>query len=278
MVRVAIPSKGRLRSDSLSLLGSAGVSTGMFHGSGARALVDGIEYIEMRPRDAAIALANGHLDGAILATDIILEAGVAAMPALPLGFSRSQLVVASRADDGRDAVSDLAGGAIATHLPNASRNWFEQQCVDVRILAMGGSLEGVCASGMADGIVDLRETGTSLAMNNLRVLAVIAECQATAVWRSEEPAITDLVVRLEAALQARQHRYVMMHLEERRIPELCALFPGLAAPTVLPLAGRDDIVAVHIVVEGKAWWRLLQDVRALGATAIVALQPNTLLM
>ncbi|MBP7928409.1 MAG: ATP phosphoribosyltransferase [Acidimicrobiia bacterium] len=278
MVRVAIPSKGRLRSDSLSLLAAAGVSTGMFHGSGARVVVDGIEYIEMRPRDAAIAIANGQLDGAILATDIILEAGVSDLPNLPLGFSRSQLVVASRADDGRSEAADLAGGGIATHLPAASKRWFDDQGIDVQILSMGGSLEGVCASGMADGIVDLRETGTSLAMNNLRVLAVIADCQATAVWRSDAPVITDLIVRLEAALQAKQHRYVMMHLELARIPELCALFPGLAAPTILPLAGRDDLVAVHIVVDGKTWWRLLQDVRALGATAIVALQPSTLLM
>jgi ATP phosphoribosyltransferase len=294
--RVAIPSKGRLRDDCLALLKAAGYSTSMFHGAGARANVDGLECIEMRPRDAAAALAAGSLDAAFLATDIVREHGLAECPRLPLGFARTDLVVASRADDGRESVDDLRGCVVATHLPASTEAFFAERAVAVTVVAMGGSLEGVCAAGLADAIVDLRETGTSLVTNGLRALEVIVPCQAEFVRRTaadvaagsttdadraaDREAATlldDLVLRLEAVLDARRHRYVMLHIPRDRVDDLRQVFPGLASPTVLPLAARDDLVAVHFVVTQKDLWRRLGDLRALGATGIVALIPEALL-
>ena len=126
---------------------------------------------------------------------------------------------------------------------------------------MGGALEGVCAAGMADAIVDLRETGRSLAENRLRVLAEMAACEALFV-HDGDPDLDDLAVRIGAVLAARRHRYVMLHVDPARVGDLAALFPGLAAPTVLPLAGRDDLVAVHLVTEAGTFWTRLQDLRA----------------
>lgn len=283
--RVAVPSKGRLREECLRLLSAAGYSTSMLHGAGSIATVDGLEVIEMRPRDAAAALDAEQLDAAFLATDIVLEHDLEALPAFPLGFSRSDLVVASRDDDGRRSVADLDGAVVATHLPELTRSWFAARGVDVTVLAMGGSLEGVCAAGLADAIVDLRETGTSLAQNRLRVLEVLRHCEALFVRRDigdaarsgARAALDDLVLRLEAVLSARRHRYVMLHVPAERLAELRTVFPGLAAPTVLPLSGREDLVAVHFVVRGDDLWNRLGDLRALGATGIVALQPGALL-
>lgn len=276
-VRVAVPSKGRLRDDCLALLKSAGFATSMLHGAGSISLADGLEFIEMRPRDAAAALAAGQLDAAFVATDIVAEHRLGHLPALPLGFSRSDLVVASRDDDGRLEVGDLAGAVVATHLPSITDEFFAAKGIDVTVVAMGGSLEGVCAAGLADAIVDLRETGTSLRTNRLRVLEVIAACQALFVRREDTPSLDDLTLRIEAVLAARQHRYVMLHVPRERLEQLRTVFPGLASPTVLPLAGRDDLVAVHFVVAGAQLWERLGDLRALGATGIVALQPQALL-
>ena len=275
--RIAVPSKGRLREDCLALLSSAGYATSMLHGAGSIAAINGFEFIEMRPRDAAAALAAEQLDAAFLATDIVAEYDLRALPAMPLGFSRSDLVVASRDDDGRNAVSDLAGAVVATHLPAITERFFGDKGIDVTVVAMGGSLEGVCAAGLADAIVDLRETGTSLMTNRLRVLEVIASCEALFVRRNETPGLDDMTLRLEAVLAARRHRYVMLHIPRERVEQLRGVFPGLAAPTVLPLAGRDDLVAVHFVVAAAELWERLGDLRALGATGIVALQPQALL-
>jgi len=74
----------------------------------------------------------------------------------------------SRDDDGRSTASDLEGAVVATHLPVATAAWFEAQGIGVTVVSMGGALEGVCAAGLADAIVDLRETGTSLSQNRLR--------------------------------------------------------------------------------------------------------------
>ena len=273
--RVAVPSKGRLRDSVLVLLDHAGFATSGFRGSGATATVEGIEFIEMRPRDAGSWLAAGRIDAAFLSTDIVLEEGLEDLERTRLGVARSDLVVASRDDDGRAGPADLEGATVATHLPRATRRWFEAQEVKVQVVTMGGALEGVCAAGLADAVVDLRETGTSLAQNRLRVLARIERCEAEFVTTSD--VLGDLGIRLDAALSARRHRYLMLHLAPGQIDGLAGIFPGLAAPTVLPLAGRDDLVAVHLVVDARDLFQRLGDLRALGASGIVALPPDALL-
>lgn len=277
VVRVAVPSKGRLRESCLALVADAGYATGMLHGAGSIARLDGMAFIEMRPRDAAAALGAGQLHAAFLATDIVAEHQLDMLPAMPLGFSRSDLVLASREDDGREGVADLAGAVVATHLPEVTRRYFAERGVDVTVITMGGSLEGACVAGLADAIVDLRETGTSLASNRLRVLEVLRHCEALFVRREEIPALDDFTLRLDAVLAARAHRYVMLHVPRERLDDLRGVFPGLASPTVLPLAGRTDLVAVHLVVRQSHLWQRLGDLRELGATGIVALQPQALL-
>ena len=275
-VRVAVPSGGRLRDGVLGLLQHAGYPTGAFRGATTRANIEGLEFLEMRPRDAGAWLAAGRVEAAFVSSDIVLEEELEDRPALPLGLARSDLVIASREDDGRTEAADLAGGVVATHLPRSTRRWFRQKDIDVTVVAMGGALEGVCAAGLADGIADLRETGTSLQQNGLRVLAEIASCQAVFV-HSPCPALDDLVLRLGAAIDARRHRYVMLHLPPGQVEELGRLFPGLASPTVLPLAGRQDIVDVHLVADVESIWSSLGELRAVGATGIVAIEPDGLL-
>lgn len=274
--RVAIPSSGRLRDPVLVLLDHAGFSTSGSRGAGATASIDGVDFIEMRPRDAGSWLAAGRLDGAFVSTDIVLEEGLDALRRVRLGFAHSDLVVASREDAHHARVEDLAGATVATHLPGVTERWFGAQGVDVRVVTMGGSLEGVCAAGFADAIVDLRATGTSLARNRMRVLGSIEPCEAELVVTGA--GVDDLLVRLRAALDARRYRYLMLHLPPAEIEGLARVFPGLAAPTVLPLAGRADLVAVHLVVEADALFRRLGDLQALGASGIVALPPDALLL
>jgi ATP phosphoribosyltransferase len=279
---VAVPSKGRLREQCLALLSAAGYPTGMLHGGGALARLEAaggqaLSFIEMRPRDAAAALAAGQLDAAFIATDLAMEHELEELAAIPLGFSRSDLVLATRDDDPRTSADELAGAVVATHLPGLTRRFFNERGVAATVVEMGGSLEGVCASGLADALVDLRETGTSLARNRLRVIEEIRRCEALFVRRTEAPALADLSLRLEASLDARRHRYVMLHVPRERLDALQEVFPGLASPTVLPLAGREDLVAVHFVVAADDLWGRLSDLRLLGATGIVALEPQALL-
>ena len=277
-VRVAVPSKGRLRESCLDLLAHAGYGVGKFKYTGASAQMSGIEFIEMRPRDAAAWLRAGRLNAAFISTDTALENEVEDFPATELGFARSDLIVAVRDASGFESIGDLAGATVATHLPSWTSRWFAGQGIDVEVVPMGGSLEGICAVGISDAIVDLRETGGSLARNHLRVIAEPHGCQAILSTRHDpRPEVQDLVLRVEAALAARQTQYVMLHIAADKVDTLGTLFPGLAAPTILPLAGRDDLVAAHIVVKRARLWANLADLRALGATGIVALPTDAIL-
>lgn len=278
VVRVAIPSKGRLREQCLDLLRHAGYSVSAFKGENASAVVNGIEFIEMRPRDAAAWLAAGRLDAAFISTDTALESGVEDWPCIELGFARSDLVVACREADHYQTAADLAGATVATHLPAFTQRWFDQQGIDVTVMAMGGSLEGICAVGMAEAIVDLRETGGSLARNKLRVVTEIAACQAQFMNTADAgPAVDDLRLRIGAALAARKTQYLLLHIPAAKVEDLGSVFPGLASPTILPLAGRDDLVAAHMVVDRDDLWAKLGELRAMGASGIVALPTDAIL-
>lgn len=276
--RVGLPSRGRLRDEVITLLDHAGFSVSGFRGSDARATIEGIEFIEMRPRDAAAWLRAGRLTAAFISTDIALEYDLGDWPAADLGFARSDLVLAARDDDPRREAADFGGGVVATHMPEVTGRWFAERSIDVTVVAMGGALEGVCAAGMADAIVDLRETGASLARNRLRVVAEMQRCQARFVRSADSgDSLVDLELRIGAALDARTRQYLLLHLPPERLDDLQELFHGLASPTVLPLSERDDIVAAHLVVERSELWAKLGALRELGATGIVALPTDAVL-
>jgi ATP phosphoribosyltransferase len=276
--RVGLPSRGRLRDEVITLLDHAGFSVSAFRGADARATIEGIEFIEMRPRDAAAWLRAGRLTAAFISTDIALEFDLGDWPAADLGFARSDLVLAARDDDERRDAADFAGGVVATHMPQVTGRWFQERGIEVTVVPMGGALEGVCAAGMADAIVDLRETGASLARNRLRVVAEMQRCQARFVRSPDSgDSLADLELRIGAALDARRRQYLLLHIPPDRLDRLTELFHGLAAPTVLPLSERDDLVAAHLVVERADLWAKLGALRELGATGIVALPTDAVL-
>jgi ATP phosphoribosyltransferase len=278
VTRVGLPSRGRLRDEVITLLDHAGFSVSMFRGSDARATVEGVELIEMRPRDAAAWLRAGRLTAAFISTDIAMEFELDDWPSADLGFARSDLVLAARDDDDRRVTADFGGAVVATHMPEVTRRWFAAQAVEVTVVPMGGALEGVCAAGLADAIVDLRETGASLARNRLRVVAEMQACQARFVRSPDSgDALADLELRIGAALDARKRQYLLLHIPPDRLDSLAELFHGLASPTVLPLSERDDLVAAHLVVDRDDLWAKLGALRALGATGIVALPTDAIL-
>ncbi|MFT5201334.1 MAG: ATP phosphoribosyltransferase [Candidatus Aldehydirespiratoraceae bacterium] len=277
--RVAVPSKGRLRDRVFDLLRQAGYNLRQLGTENAALLVENIEFIEMRPRDAAAWLRAGRLDAAFISTDTALENEIEDWPAIDLGFSRSDLVLACRTDAPYASAADLAGKTVATHLPNWTQRWFDGQKIDVNVVPMGGSLEGIVARGLADAIVDLRETGNSLRRNSLHVIEEGPSCQAVFAHQPDDThsEVASLLLRMEAARAAGTRQYLVLHIPPDKVDDLGSIFPGLAAPTLLPLSGRDDLVAVHLVVQRDDLWGRLADLRNLGATGIVALPTNAIL-
>jgi ATP phosphoribosyltransferase len=268
--RIALPSSGRLKDGVRHALEVVGYGVGR-PGAPSRGRED-IDFIEMRTRDAAEWLSAGRLAGAFISTDTALESHVEDWPTVELGFARSDLVVACPELSEARSLQDLDGATVATHLPRTTRRWFDSVEAKVHIVQMAGSLEGVCASGMADALVDLRQTGDSLRRHRLRVVEVGRACQAIFVSAPSAPdEVGELMIRLRAAVEGERTQYVMFHLHPDRVAELATVWPGLESPTVIPVARRDDLVAVHIAVEKARMWRFLAELRQLGGTGIVVL-------
>jgi ATP phosphoribosyltransferase len=276
---VGIPSKGRLRDEVIRLLSDAGYPLGSLRGRTALAqLCDGVRLIEMRPKDAAVALASRRLDAAFIASDLVVENDLADYPSIPLGFAKSDLVFACRDEAVWTSLHDFENRIIATHLPRTTECFLRDQGIGATVVDMAGSLEGVCAAGLADAIVDLRETGISLAQNNLKVVELIQTCEAEYVARPDAPAeLNSLSERIVAVLSARRSRYVMLHLPRNQLTKLVQVCAGLESPTVLPLAERTDTVAVHVVIEADELWDRLAQLKEIGATSIIAVKPDAVL-
>ena len=151
-------------------------------------------------------------------------------------------VAASRDDDGRQGVEDLQAAVVATLMPKATADWFGARGVAIKIVAMGGALEGVCAAGLADAVVDLRETGTSLSQNRLRVVGIISDCQALFVHNRSNAWV---LFRCGCRPPRTPASSATAAYTPAQLDDVVSLFPGLAYLTVVPLAGGDDLVAVH---------------------------------
>ncbi len=197
----------------------------------------------MRPRDAAAWLRAGRLDAAFISTDTALENEIEDWPTINLGFARSDLVVACRESESWSTAADLGGKTVATHLPAWTTRFFAARGVDATVVSMGGALEGVCAVGMADAIVDLRETGGSLSRNRLRVLEEVQGCEASFVTNSTAngAAIELMCLRITAALNARKTQYLMLHIDADKVDQLSQVFTGLESPIVI-LLGIDSLL------------------------------------
>lgn len=141
----------------------------------------------------------------------------------------------------------------------------------MEVVPLSGAVEVAPRMGLADAIVDLVSTGSTLLVNGLRSVGTLLASEAVLVANpgADGPAL-DVVTMLQAVVDARERRYVMMNAPLSALAEIEALLPGLGSPSVLPLA-RQDMVAVHAVVGADEVWGLLGRLRNAGASGILVL-------
>jgi ATP phosphoribosyltransferase len=164
---------------------------------------------------------------------------------------------------------------VATAHPNTARRFFEERAIPVEIIPISGAVEVAPRLGLAEGIVDLVSTGSTLAMNGLRQVGDVLASEAILVAspaahhdRSAEVAAVDTM--LSAVIAARGRKYVMMNAPADALPELERLLPALESPTIIPLA-HAGMVAIHSVVGADDVWGLLPRLKSAGASGILVL-------
>lgn len=277
MLKIALPNKGRLADDARELFADAGLEV---RARGDRALVASLggefEGLFVRAQDIPEFVADGVADAGITGWDLVCESGRDVTDLLDLGFGACRLVVAARVESGIDSVDDIAGAPrVATVFPRLTRRFFETAGRQVTIVPVSGAAEIAPHLGIADIVVDLTSTGSTMRINKLRPLATVLESSArliTAPARTDaerDRALHELCTALESVLRARGQRYVMANVPRAALAQVKRVLPGLDGPTVIDVLDGGEHVAVHAVVPQCAIYRTIADLKTLGATGIL---------
>jgi len=272
-MRIAVPNKGRLHDPSIDLLERAGLH--LEGGADRKLYADTVDpdvtALFARAADIPEYVADGAAAVGITGLDQVRESGHDLVDLLDLEFGRCRLVVAAPEDGDIETVDDLAGGTVATEFPRITRDFFADRGVDAEVVEVTGATELTPHVDMADAIVDITSTGTTLRVNRL---AEIEEVLASSVRLFARPDAVDdekvqqLVTAFESVLAAEDRRYLMLNVPEERLDDVRDVLPGMGGPTVMDVAGTDD-VAVHAVVEERKVFGVINDLKAMGASDIL---------
>ena len=275
-LRLAVPNKGRLVEPTLRLLHDAGL---MFE-EHDRSLVSRVQNHDLdilfvRTNDVIEFVGDGVADLGITGIDLLSETGAELPRIRDLGYGRCHLAAAVPNDAPFRTIEDLGGHRVATAHPNTTRRFFDGLGIVVDVVPISGAVEVAPRLGLAEGIVDLVSTGSTLAMNGLRQIGDVLTSEAVLVsnptaHRERRPELDAIDTMLSAVIAARDCKYLMMNAPAAHLAELEGLLPALESPTVIPLA-HDGMIAIHSVVGADEVWGLLPRLKAAGASGILVL-------
>lgn len=279
-LRIAIQKSGRLADKSLELIEAAGFRVI----KGANELLYRVEnapvdLLRVRDDDIPTFVGDGVADFGIVGRNVLEERSEGERPVevMPLGFGRCELRIAAPPEFDYQGPRSLEGKRVATSYPNVLKRFLRKYDVDCGIVTMRGAVEVAPRLKLAHAICDLVSTGATLETNGLASVETVLESEAILIQSralrhaSLAPVADSLIARIRGVSASRGAKYVMMNAPRARLAEISALLPGADAPTVTPLAGRDDVVAVHAVCQESVFWETLERLKAAGATAVLVL-------
>ena len=200
-----------------------------------------------------------------------------------LDFGHCRLALAAPNGTEYDGQKSLNKCRIATSYMSILTSYLKDNDIDAEPVYFSGAVEIAPKLGKADFICDLVSTGSTLAANGLREVETLLESEAvviqTEVALSEEKqALVDrMLQRLDGVLQVRESKYIMLHAPRAALAEIRDLLPGSEAPTVMPLDGVDDKVAVHAVCRENVFWETLENLKSAGASSLLVLPVEKML-
>jgi ATP phosphoribosyltransferase len=273
-MRIALPNKGRLAEDARELFADAGLE---MRASGERALSaslgDRFEAIFVRASDIPEFVADGAAELGVTGWDLVTESERAVQSVLDLEFGRCRLALAVRDESDVIEVADIAAGSrVATAFPRTAARYFDGLRVPVDIVPVSGAAEIAPHLGIADIIMDLVSTGSTLRVNGLRELATVCESSARLIAQpavARDSAVSGLADALESVIRAKGQRYLMANVPRSLLDRVKEILPGLRGPTVVDILNGGDHVAVHAVVNASDVYRAIADLRALGGSGIL---------
>lgn len=277
-VRLAIPNKGRISQPVQELMEKSGLH---LLDAGERRLISRtpdphIEVLFARPIDIPEYVANGSADMGITGRDMVAERDSRVDILLDLQFGDATLVLAVLEESEAQNAEDLKNKKIATEFPGITSSYFLRKNIPVSIVHVGGACEATPYLGIADAIVDLSSSGSTLRSNRLRVLDEVMKTSTVLIANPESGRkkfgkIEEVVLALESVIRARGQCYLMMNVQRASLDDVRNVLPGLSGPTIMEVASREDLVAVHAVVSEDRVYQLINLLKRAGAKDILVM-------
>lgn len=283
-LRIALQKKGRLAEDSFKLLRKCGLRF-TIRGDGLLARVKNmpIDLLLVRDDDIPSFVANNAADIGIVGENVLVEEQLVSNDKLDanikmrLGFSKCKLCLASPENNELDNIIKLSNTRIATSYPGVLKKFLDEEKIKAKLVEMKGAVELAPSIGIADTICDLVSSGATLEANGLKVFRTILESEAVLIQSkrslSAEKGILLKKVfrRIDGVIKSSETKYVMLNAPREKVDEITELLPGSDSPTIVPLAGSDNLVALQAVCTEKILWENLEELKLLGARAILVL-------
>lgn len=282
-LRIAVQKKGRLAEDSFDMLKKCGLRFSI-RGGGLLARVKNvpIDLLLVRDDDIPAFVSNGASDLGIAGENVLVEevlttAGMNAVIDRRLGFSRCKLCLAADANGPIQSAADLAGTKIATTYPGVLKEYLSRNNIIATPVEMKGAVELAPSINIAESICDLVSSGATLEANGLAAFETILNSEAVLIKSSRilSPAKQDiydkLVSRIDGVIRSADSKYIMLNAPKSAIAKISEILPGSDAPTIIPLGGESDLVAVQAVCTENVFWETLEELKASGARSILVL-------
>jgi ATP phosphoribosyltransferase len=287
-LRTGLP-KGSLQESTIALLKRAGLNVYTNSRSYFAATDDSeIECMLIRAQEMARYVEHGVLDCGLTGRDWVVESGLEVVTAAELTYAKQSLgkvrwVLAVPEDSAFERAEDLAGKIIATELVNVTRNYFASRNVPVKVEFSWGATE-VKPPMLADAIVEITETGSSLRANRLRIIETVMESTTQLIagkqaWEQEDKRrkIENLALMLCGAIYAQGRVGLMLNVRKQSLGGVLAVLPALQKPTISPLSD-GEWVAVNTIIEETTAWRIMPKLKAAGAEGIVEYPLNKVVL
>jgi len=273
-LKIAIQKSGRLFDDSLRLLKDCGID--LKNGiNKLKTEADNfpMEVFFLRDDDIPQYVEDAVADIGIVGENVIYEKNKKVSISEKLGFGKCRLSVAIGRNETYSDCNYLRHKKIATTYPVLVDKFLKEKNISAEIHEISGSVEIAPGIGLADAIVDLVSSGSTLFMNGLKEVETILHSEAVLIRHpfigSEQQQILEkLLFRIRSVRKARHTKYILLNAPNDHLKEIISLLPGMKSPTVLPLA-EPGWSSVHSVVNENDFWEIIEKLKMAGAQGIL---------
>lgn len=274
VLKIAIQKSGRLYDDSVKLLKDCGIDlkNGM---NKLKTEADNfpLEVYFLRDDDIPQYVEDAVADVGIVGENVLFEKNKQVQSVEKLGFGKCRLSIAVERKETYDGVNYLQGKRIATSYPQLVQNFLDENKINAEVHEISGSVEIAPGIGLADAIVDLVSSGSTLFMNGLKEVETVFKSEAVLIRNNaldpeKQKLLDKLLFRIRAVRKARHNKYILLNAPNESLERIIGLLPGMKSPTVLPLA-EAGWSSVHSVLNENEFWEIIEKLKDAGAQGIL---------